>query len=291
MRSRGSRGELPVLARLPPLILRVEPVDLLHGEVLAGRRRGVDRRLTSPGRHLVRKRFTAGLATGSRAERDERKHAHKQSEDGSLHGVSFFVVRRVPPGDRRPVCATTGPYLPPPPARSPALRPATASPAPRARSPRDPGSQRATAAALRSAGTPAHPPRTPAVAARPTDTGAAVHAHPHHHGAGDLAHAAPPAAFAPVDDGTPRRQLQPPFDRNRPLSGLPRHHSHHHPHAPPRNGTGTIRERNPDAGASTPCYFIRCRRGRGTNATSRCINTSGFITTCVVPQRHLRFSS
>ena len=38
-------------------------------------------------------------------------------------------------------------------------------------------------------------------------------------------------------------------------------------------------------GASTPWNLIRCSRGRGTNAASRCTNTSGDITPCMVPSR------
>jgi hypothetical protein len=43
------------------------------------------------------------------------------------------------------------------------------------------------------------------------------------------------------------------------------------------------RGRNPAAGASTPWYVTRCRRGRGTSAHSRSISTCGSSTTCVVP--------
>ncbi len=38
-------------------------------------------------------------------------------------------------------------------------------------------------------------------------------------------------------------------------------------------------------GANTPWNLIRCNLGRGTNAASRCMNSSGLITRCVVPSR------
>ena len=48
---------------------------------------------------------------------------------------------------------------------------------------------------------------------------------------------------------------------------------------------GTIAARNPALGASTPWKRIRCRRGRGTSAARRCMNSRGDITMCVVPLR------
>jgi hypothetical protein len=54
---------------------------------------------------------------------------------------------------------------------------------------------------------------------------------------------------------------------------------------------GTTRARNLALGASTPWYRIRCSRGRGTSAASRCMNSSGLSTRCVVPSRHGVFNS
>ena len=48
---------------------------------------------------------------------------------------------------------------------------------------------------------------------------------------------------------------------------------------------GTIAVRSLAWGASTPWKRIRCRRGRGTSAARRCMNSSGDITMCVVPSR------
>ena len=48
-----------------------------------------------------------------------------------------------------------------------------------------------------------------------------------------------------------------------------------------------VRPRRADSparwGTSTPWKRIRCSRGRGTRAASRCMNSSGDITRCVVP--------
>ena len=49
---------------------------------------------------------------------------------------------------------------------------------------------------------------------------------------------------------------------------------------------GTTSERSLAFGASTPWKRIRCSLGRGTSAASRCRNSSGLITSCVVPSRH-----
>ncbi len=56
---------------------------------------------------------------------------------------------------------------------------------------------------------------------------------------------------------------------------------------------GTTCDRSFALGASTPWNLIRCNRGRDTNAASRCMNSSGLITRCVVPSRQgiLSFSS
>ena len=53
---------------------------------------------------------------------------------------------------------------------------------------------------------------------------------------------------------------------------------------------GTTRDRSLALGASTPWNLMRCRRGRGTSAASRCMNSSGLKTRCVVPSRHGVFS-
>ena len=48
---------------------------------------------------------------------------------------------------------------------------------------------------------------------------------------------------------------------------------------------GTTSERSFAFGASTPWKRIRCSLGRGTSAASRCMNSNGLITRCVVPSR------
>ena len=48
---------------------------------------------------------------------------------------------------------------------------------------------------------------------------------------------------------------------------------------------GTTSARSLALGASTPWKRIKCSRGRGTSAASRCMNSSGDITRCVVPSR------
>jgi hypothetical protein len=53
-----------------------------------------------------------------------------------------------------------------------------------------------------------------------------------------------------------------------------------------RAGTGTTFDPSLAFGASTPCKRMRCRRGLGTNAASRCINAIGICTKCVAPLRH-----
>jgi len=49
---------------------------------------------------------------------------------------------------------------------------------------------------------------------------------------------------------------------------------------------GTTRGRSFAFGASTPWNRMRCSRGRGTSAASRCMNSSWLMTKCVVPSRH-----
>jgi hypothetical protein len=46
-----------------------------------------------------------------------------------------------------------------------------------------------------------------------------------------------------------------------------------------------------DAGANTPWYVTKCRRGGGTSAHSRSISTAFVITTAVVPSRQRCFSA
>ena len=48
---------------------------------------------------------------------------------------------------------------------------------------------------------------------------------------------------------------------------------------------GTTIGRSLALGASTPWKRIRCKRGLGTRAAKRCMNSSGDITRCVVPSR------
>ena len=53
---------------------------------------------------------------------------------------------------------------------------------------------------------------------------------------------------------------------------------------------GTTIARSLAFGASTPWKRIRCSLGRGISAASRCMNSSGLMTRCVVPSRQAVFS-
>ena len=51
------------------------------------------------------------------------------------------------------------------------------------------------------------------------------------------------------------------------------------------------REHAMEAPALSPSKGIRCKRGRGTSAASRCMNSSGAMTIWVVPSLNALFSS